>query len=498
MSSGKDASLSSSSEKNAKSSSSEKQSESGSSSAGKENCSALLDGEKGWNWDVPKECRFNPDIDYGTMTDERDGKVYKTVKIGNQTWMAENLNYADSVKTPSLLERSWCFNDDPQNCKVGGRLYTWAAAMDSVKTGCGDDSECIPTLPLQGLCPVGWHLPSQEEWGILLITVDIFSTLGELLKSQTGWYNNNNGLDDFGFSALPVGIRDDDGYYLYDGYYADFWSFFDDESSSSFAVRVGYDHHIVYQSGYEKQGFSVRCLKDGSGDVFSLSNVVTLVPSCKTKTEDNCEYGELTDKRDGKKYKTVKIGDQWWMAENLNYADSVKTPSLLEQSWCFENEPDSCSKYGRLYTWAAAIDSAKLYKDKSIECGDGKTCSLPDTVYGICPEGWHLPDTTEWNALFAIVGGKNYAGKFLKSQSSWSRSSLYGKGLDAFGFSALPAGRRYYEDRFLDNGIYADFWSATEYENNHAYGPNLYVAGYNVSLDYVYKGLAFAVRCIKN
>ena len=167
------ADVSSSSAKETKTSSDSKSSSSvksgdssSSSSAGKVNCSALLEGETGWNWDVSKECRFNPDIDYGSMTDERDGKVYRTVTIGDQVWMAENLNYADSVKTPSLKRRNWCYNNVAANCDVTGRLYTWAAAMDSVKTGCGYEN-CSPTLPAQGVCPPNWHLPTYAEWNVL-------------------------------------------------------------------------------------------------------------------------------------------------------------------------------------------------------------------------------------------------------------------------------------------------------------------------------------------
>ena len=100
-----------------------------------------------FDWNVPKQSYFNPNIKYDSIVDSRDGKVYKTVKIGNQVWMAENLNYADSVKTPSLKGNSWCYDKDPKKCNVAGRLYSWAAAIDSVKflnagMKCGDYTTC--------------------------------------------------------------------------------------------------------------------------------------------------------------------------------------------------------------------------------------------------------------------------------------------------------------------------------------------------------------------
>ncbi|WP_275976887.1 FISUMP domain-containing protein, partial [Fibrobacter sp. HC4] len=164
-------------------------------------------------FDVTKDEFLNPEITYGTMTDTRDNKTYKTVKIYDQVWMAENLNYADSVKTPSLKGNSWCYGNKAENCDVAGRLYTWAAAIDSVALAndvdnpqtCGYFKECrLPTV-VQGVCPSGWHLPTYDEWQTLFKAVGGSSAAGEALKSGSGWSGNGNGTDTYGFSALPAG-----------------------------------------------------------------------------------------------------------------------------------------------------------------------------------------------------------------------------------------------------------------------------------------------------
>ena len=111
------------------------------------------------------------DPDENTLTDLRDGQVYKTVKIGNQTWMAENLNYRYLGHTTRLDSSSFCYDDDPAYCDTYGRLYLWSAAMDSTgiirgntANGCGYNSECAPSGTVRGVCPKGWHLPSRAEW----------------------------------------------------------------------------------------------------------------------------------------------------------------------------------------------------------------------------------------------------------------------------------------------------------------------------------------------
>ena len=108
---------------------------------------------------------------------------------------------------------------------------------------------------------------------------------------------------------------------------------------------------------------------------------MTVATSCKTEKKDNCEYGSLTDDRDGQTYKTVKIGEQIWMAENLNYEEL--------NSYCYNDSAEYCAKYGRLYTWAAAMDSAGEWSNNGRACGlNMMTCSPKYPVRGICPEGW--------------------------------------------------------------------------------------------------------------
>jgi uncharacterized protein (TIGR02145 family) len=205
-------------------------------------------------------------------------------------------------------------------------------------------------------------------------------------------------------------------------------------------------------------------------------------------------------------YKIVTIGTQTWMAENLNYAytgvpynHSGYTSDST--SWCYSNDPANCAKYGRLYTWAAAMDSVGEWSTSGKGCGYGKTsCSVASAgsatlVRGICPKGWHLPSRTEWNALFTAVGGSSTAGQKLKSLTGWNSG---GNGTDAFGFSALPAGNRYDDGLFNYDGSYAYFWSSTEFNTYYAYYMRLFYGLANGDLYYNNKYNGFSVRCLKD
>ena len=240
-----------------------------------------------------------------------------------------------------------------------------------------------------------------------------------------------------------------------------------------------------------------------SSSAKSSSSSVAYVEPCRTNSVDTCEYGTLTDERDGQTYKTVTIGTQIWMAENLNYAyigvpykvtNKDNSYTSDSTSWCYKNDSTNCAKYGRLYTWAAAMDSVGTWSTNGKGCGDGKECSPTYPVRGICPEGWHLPDTTEWHTLFTAVG-KSIAGKRLKSTSGWYSS---GNGTDAYAFSALPAGNRHYDGDFDYKGFSAYFWSSSEFNSGNAYYMYLecnyddaYLGGYG-------KRSGYSVRCLKD
>jgi uncharacterized protein (TIGR02145 family) len=174
--------------------------------------------------------------------------------------------------------------------------------------------------------------------------------------------------------------------------------------------------------------------------------------------------GVLTDSRDGKKYKIVKIGWQNWMAENLNYN--------ANGSKCYGNQDGNCAKYGRLYNWATA-----------------KTA---------CPKGWHLPSDAEWTVLTDFVGGSNVAGTKLKSASGWNTGSGYKPGTDEFGFSALPGGNGNSSGSFYDVGGYGTWWSAAEGNAADAWGRNMNHGYAGVGRNYFGKSRFFSVRCAQD
>ncbi len=180
-----------------------------------------------------------PNAVTGSGTLSCGGQTYKTIKIGTQTWMAENLNYnADGSK---------CYEDDESNCQKYGRLYNLATAVNA--------------------CPKGWHLPSVDEWNVLMASVGGEETAGKYLKAKSGWNDyegkSGNGEDKFGFAALPGGFSTPGGSFSYVGNGGLWW--IDSEDDSDYAPTAGmyYNHeNVVYNNDGRNYFFSVRCVKD--------------------------------------------------------------------------------------------------------------------------------------------------------------------------------------------------------------------------------------------
>ena len=158
----------------------------------------------------------------------------RTVQIGNLTWMAENLN--------RNTNNSWCYNNNSSDCAKYGRLYTWDAA--------------------RGACPSGWRLPTDADWNNLMTAVGGSSTAGTKLKSQTGWYNDGNGTDEFGFSALPGGGRGAGGSFDYVGDFGLWWSATEGDAARAHSWHMRWDNENVNSFWYNKSlGLSVRCVR---------------------------------------------------------------------------------------------------------------------------------------------------------------------------------------------------------------------------------------------
>ncbi|MCL2183324.1 MAG: InlB B-repeat-containing protein [Chitinispirillia bacterium] len=195
-------------------------------------------------------------------------------------------------------------------------------------------------------------------------------------------------------------------------------------------------------------------------------------------------FGTFIDARDGKSYRTVKIGDQTWMRDNLNYAGGEGNMGL-----CFDNSPDNCDKYGRLYDWTTVM--VLLSGCNNTICAN----RVQEEHQGICPSGWHVPSNSEWKALTDFVGGASDAGTKLKAVSGWGP----GNGTDDYGFSALPGGHRFPDGAF-HNKMYGEkgsWWSATEYDANGAWYRRMGSDSYSMEEIPDLKGFTFSVRCVR-
>jgi uncharacterized protein (TIGR02145 family) len=195
---------------------------------------------------------WNASITYGKLTDTRDGKEYRTVSIGKQTWMAENLDYAGADGTTGL-----CHNANADSCIKYGRLYGWSEMMDGASP-----SSAAPS-GVKGLCPTGWHVPSDTEWTAMATYADTTNAIsGKILKATSGWYGSGNGTDAYGFRALAGGdIYAAKSFNI--GTLGLWWTASDDSHSAIRIRTMSASDDAVSPSTNDKTcEFSLRCVQD--------------------------------------------------------------------------------------------------------------------------------------------------------------------------------------------------------------------------------------------
>ena len=427
---------------------------------------------------------------YNAFTDKRDGNVYRVVLIGSQAWMAEDLRYWDKKADPLLKEHSWCATT-VKRCERGGFLYDFAAVVGN--SSC-NTNKCDYDFPLQGICPEGWHVPNKYEWEELLstaeemnISLDGFSPFASL---ATGEYNY--------FDASVV--KDD---------CARYWT-----STQESSVTAREFYRCRNNSSFDSQeytknfGYAVRCVADSMPkfDAFvefvkpaANSSSSSKTPEYSSSSEQGSDPEEssssvksssssevsscsswesyvkdttlnaFTDKRDGNVYRVFQIGSQVWMAENLRYADSVASPALVGHHWEWDTY-----LHEYLYSFGAVMGD--------VDC-ETSLCTVTYPHRGICPEGWHVPESSEWHTL-------------VETARSLEQSLFDNKGFDAGWNFEYDAINRTVSQEGADHR-YARFWSASQ---NNASGADEWYGDFNggdgLKVQGYSKKFGYALRCV--
>lgn len=409
---------------------------------------------------------------FGEFTDARDGHVYKTVKIGDQVWMAENLEYNREKYTgESKYYYSWvdavggiaagCSGDDGSVLYISDYVYKKHFVYDGVTF-----QNCPIARPARGLCPDGWRIPTIDDFQTLLDYAGGSKYAGKYLKSTTGWSGVGNGLDCFGFNALPSYSKD-----YVTGLHENLHILTDEPK----ALYMSYENAFVYFTSvttYEANAHVVRCIQGVGREGLDI----------QIDRAENTYAGpfeSFTDTRDGHVYKTVDIGGWVWMAENLSY-DSKET-----------------------YTYEEMINApvTGCYLDSLIwgdDYGMWNYCAAEYPIQGICPDGWHVPSSYEWRVLSAFVNGLSnatnfaegaYTGPMLKSTSGWPDGK---NGLDAYGFGAKP----------LEGKDQVRFWSSTNAATTWDWFGNVVLTigadSARLKTDEINGSYEASVRCLKD
>ena len=479
-----------------------------------------------------------------------DGNVYSTAKYGEQCWMKENLrvtHFSDGTEIPLRTDTSSTIAcrfissiDEPRLSKVG---YAYnAKALLHGSNGSSDNPSGV-----QGVCPVGWHVPSKAEWVQLLDYIkgqneyrcgSANDNIAKALASTSGWRsytgacavgNDLNANNASGFDIYPTAFMMNTGFSTSDGY-AYFVTATRFSSSSLWVVSLNYSTATVATNGYmnDAAGAQVRCVRDpemtgaavpSAADVQdminnSLASLLNRLDSMQNVIDDLthqlgendvCGFVTVTD-YDGNVYNTVKVGNQCWMRENLrceHYSDGTLIPlgtdtsSFVAYRYNPNNSADNVPTYGYMYNWTAAMK------------GGTSSSANPSGVQGICPTGWHVPSYDELTQMINYVRSKSdywcadtniNISKALAATSGWSSSTTAcapgnnPADNNATGLSLVAAG--YYDKQYRNLGNTCYMWSTTKY--SYAFHISLQASRSFVSMTSSKPYYAFTVRCLRD
>ena len=361
-----------------------------------------------------------PKYKVGSFTDSRDKKKYRTVTIGNRTWMGENLNYENPDYSKNTNNFSYCYANEQSNCAKYGRLYLQKDLRKDV-------------------CPDNWHLPTKGEFEELIEVAGGKQNAGKALRAPTTW-KVEGGNNEYGFMAKASGYVIYGGGSREEGLKTMFWS----NDMNGYLQLTNGDgatlENFDGSSNVSNYAFSIRCVlgpepeySSSSLSTQSSSSNVTQKVDSRTVVVSEMEIGE-------KSYKTTTIGTQTWMAENMN--------NEVANSECYEKDDYYCKKYGRLYTYEAA---------KQVCSTSGRFCGYVGEVWACTTRVWRLPTMDDWKTLIDAVGGENSVPEML-------RESNLSKG-NAYSFSILFAGvgEQVKDDlswTFDSEGKFTAMWSA--------------------------------------
>lgn len=404
------------------------------------------------------------------LVDPRDKQVYKTVQIGDQRWMAENLRFK--------LKGTFCYNKNDSYCNEYGRLYTWAASMrlvDYFNHTVAKDA----VKKVHDVCPKGWRVPTNKDWKKLnyyVTKMGISDGAGISLKSKEGWDRELRlpaGSDEFGFNALPAGEFHYVGEFMDKGASTQFWASNEYDAYGAYFWRITYDSR-TFEKVYDAKdnAVSVRCVEEKY-----YKPVEPPPPPNFVKVE--------VVKVQNKEILTIHVGDQVWMAKNLD----VDVPG----SFCYAAKEENCKKFGRLYTWSAAMKLPQEYGEKSARD------SVKRTHRGLCPYGWHIPSIYDFDRLNAYLKDIDEAvgvGANLKARDIWPESDNSLPGENGFGFNALPSGILPANSPFSGLDSVTGFWSTAETDSVTALFWSLRYDSDDLVRDSAGKAGAFPVRCM--